>query len=334
MKQIIQSYKTGKMQLAELPLPLTDPGTVLIKTISSFVSPGTERMLVDLAKNSIFGKARARPNLIKKVIASAKKEGVASTIQKVRSKLDTPIPLSYSCVGRIEELGTAVDSFQVGDIVACGGAGYANHSEYNVVPQNLCVAIPSHVANTRRKISSEEASAATVGAIALQGVRQAMLTLSERVCVIGLGLIGLLTSQIVKASGCRVIGADLDASKIKLGMKLGADEAVHVDNLETAIDAFTQGSGADAVIITASAKDSRLIALAGEISRIKGRVVVVGFVGMDIPRYTYYSKELDLKLSMSYGPGRYDVEYEQKVMTIHCPMFDGRSSGTCTPFWS
>lgn len=312
MRQIIQSYKTGNLKIEDVPVPSVRAGMVLVQTKASFVSAGTERMLVNLAQKSILGKAHARPDLVKKVIATAKKEGIANTVQKVRSKLDTPIPLGYSCVGSVEELGEGVDAFQIGDLIACGGAGYANHAEYNVVPQNLCVGIPRDINGCQQQLSIEEPAAATVGAIALQGVRQAMLTLGERVCVIGLGLIGLMTLQIVKASGCRVIGADLDLSRIELAIKLGADDAVHVDELEGAAEAFTQGIGADAVIVAASAKDSKLIALAGEISRMKGRVVVVGFVGMDIPRDIYYRKELDLRLSMSYGPGRYDVAYEEK----------------------
>jgi predicted dehydrogenase/threonine dehydrogenase-like Zn-dependent dehydrogenase len=312
MKQIIQSYKTGEMKLAEVPVPIVCPGAVVIKTMSSFVSAGTERMLVDLAKKSIIGKAHARPDLVKKVIAAAKKEGIANTLQKVRRKLDTPIPLGYSCVGFVEELGAEVDNFQIGDLVACGGAGYANHAEYNVVPHNLCVRVPKNIKSGNHEISFEESAAATVGAIALQGVRQANLTIGERVCVIGLGLIGLLTIQIAKACGCPVIGADLEQTRIDLAKHLGVDDAVQVDDLETTVEGFTQGIGADAVIVAATAKDSKLIALAGEISRLKGRVVVVGFVGMDIPRDIYYRKELDLRLSMSYGPGRYDVEYEEK----------------------
>ncbi|MBU4259821.1 MAG: bi-domain-containing oxidoreductase [Proteobacteria bacterium] len=310
MKQIIQSYKTGEMKLEEVPRPQVAPGMLLLETKASIVSAGTEKMLVDLAKKSLLGKAKARPDLVKKVIATAMKEGITNTLQKVRSKLDTPIPLGYSCAGIVRAVGSGVDEFQVGDFVACGGAGYANHAEYNVVPKNLCVKIPFQ--HTQEPLSFEEAAFATVGAIALQGVRQATLSLGERVCVIGLGLLGQLTFQLCKANGCQVIGADIDPDKINLAKKLGVDAAVHSNELDDKSAQFTNGVGADAVIITAAAHDSRLITLAGEISRNKGRVVVVGLVGMDIPRDIYYKKELDLRLSMSYGPGRYDVEYEER----------------------
>jgi len=312
MKQIIQSYKTGEMKLDEVPIPQVRQGTVLVETRASVVSAGTEKMLVDLAKKSLLGKAKSRPDLVKKVIETTKKEGILNTFRKVRSKLDTPIPLGYSCSGIVKAVGPGVDGFRVGDEVACGGAGYANHAEYNVVPKTLCVHIPAKDEESFEKISFEEAAFATVGAIALQGVRQAGLTLGENVCVIGLGLLGQLTVQLCKANGCEVLGADIDSSKIELARKLGADLCVDSQNLEKEALKFSRGLGVDAVIITAAAKGSELVRVAGEVSRIKGRVVVVGLVGMDIPRDTYYKKELDIRLSMSYGPGRYDAEYEER----------------------
>lgn len=309
MKQIIQSYKSGEMKLEEVPRPSVPAGMVLIENKISLVSAGTEKMLVDLAKKSLLGKAKARPDLVKKVIETAKKEGIGNTLKKVRSKLDNPIPLGYSCAGVVLEVGQGVDEFQVGDRVACGGAGFANHSEFNVVPRNLCVRIPRRNGDW---VSYEEASATTVGAIALQGVRQAQLTLGENVCVIGLGLLGQLTVQMCKAHGCRVIGADIDDTKIELAKKMGADQAVHSNDLIGAVEEFTSGYGADAVIITAAAQGNGLVELAGEISRQKGRVVAVGMIGMNLPRESYYKKELDFRLSMSCGPGRYDAEYEER----------------------
>ncbi|HRR40708.1 MAG TPA: bi-domain-containing oxidoreductase [Syntrophales bacterium] len=309
MKQIIQSYKTGEMILEEVPVPQAAPGMVLVETMATLISAGTERMLVDLARKSLVGKARSRPDLVKKVIDKARKEGLANTIQKVRSRLDTPIPLGYACAGVVREVGDGVDEFQPGDRVACGGAGYANHAEFNVVPRNLCVRLPER---NGEPLPAEEAAFATVGAIALQGVRQAGLTLGERVAVIGLGLLGQLTVQLCKANGCSVLGSDIEPARMALALRLGADRTSAPDDLEEEVPAFTQGSGADAVIITAAASDSRLIELAGEISRAKGRVVVVGLVGLNVPRDVYYRKELDLRLSMSYGPGRYDPEYEER----------------------
>ncbi len=309
MKQIIQSYKTGEMTLEETPVPQAAVGAVLVETAASLVSAGTEKMLVDLARKSLVGTARSRPDLVKKVIDKAKREGIANTIQKVRSKLDNPIPLGYSCAGIVREVGEGVDEFQPGDWVACGGAGYANHADFNVVPRNLCVRLPERNGGP---LPAEEAAFATVGAIALQGVRQAGLTLGERVAVIGLGLLGQLTAQLCKANGCAVIGSDIDPAKLELARRLGADRAVGPGDLVAAALELTGGAGADAVIITAASSDSRLIEVAGEISRIKGRVVVVGLVGMNVPRDVYYKKELDLRLSMSYGPGRYDPEYEER----------------------
>ena len=314
MKQVIQSYKTGEMKLDEVPQPTAVPGMLLVETRASLISAGTEKMLVDLARKSLIGKAKSRPDLVKKVIATARKEGIVNTFRKVQSKLDTPIPLGYSCAGMVRAVGGGVDELQEGDRVACGGAGYGNHADYNVVPKHLCVKIPSRVSPSGENgpLDFEEAAFATVGAIALQGVRQAALTLGETVCVIGLGLLGQLTAQLCKANGCRVIGADIDPARIALALQLGADRAGHSRELEGAVLQFTQGVGADAVIITASAKGSELIALAGEISRPKGRVVAVGMVGLEVPRDSYYKKELDLRLSMSYGPGRYDPEYEER----------------------
>jgi predicted dehydrogenase len=309
MKQIIQSYKTGEMKLEEVPRPSVTSGMILVENKVSLVSAGTEKMLVDLAKKSLLGKAKARPDLVKKVIQTAKKEGLGNTLKKVRSKLDNPIPLGYSCAGVVLEVGRGVDDLQVGDRVACGGAGYANHSEFNVVPKNLCVRIPRRNGDW---VSYDEASAATVSAIALQGVRQAQLSLGETVCIIGLGLLGQLALQMCKAHGCRVIGADIDEAKIELAHKMGADQAVHSSDLVGAAEEFTAGYGVDAVIITAAAHGNGLVEQAGEISRQKGRVVAVGFTGMDLPRETYYKKELDFRLSMSYGPGRYDAEYEER----------------------
>ena len=313
MKQIIQSYRTGQMAVEEVPRPQVQPGMILVETRASLISAGTEKMIVELARKSLLGKARSRPDLVHKVVKSIQKEGIGQALQKVRSKIDTPIPLGYSCSGVVCETGSGVDALQPGDVVACGGAGYANHSEFNIVPQNLCVKIPNRLDTAGGgALLFEEAAFATVGAIALQGLRQAALTLGERVCVIGLGLIGQLTVQICKASGCRVIGSDIDPPKIEMAVKFGAELAVQSNDLERQIWQFTDGAGADAVIITAAAKDSRLIALAGEISRLKGRVVAVGLVGLDVPRDVYYRKELDLRLSMSCGPGRYDPEYEER----------------------
>jgi threonine dehydrogenase-like Zn-dependent dehydrogenase len=305
MKQLIQSFKTGELGLFEVPAPICQENGALVQTTVSLVSAGTEKMLVDFAKKSMLAKAKDRPDLVKQVVDKMKKEGVRNTLEKVFTKLDTPIPLGYSSAGKIIEVGSNIDGFNIGDRVACGGAGYANHSEINYVPKNLMVKIPDGVDDI-------DASFVTVGAIALQGVRQTEPKLGEKVAVMGLGLLGQLTVQLLKANGCKVIGSDIDPDKMALALKLGADEVCHAGDLIKKANEFSNGYGVDAVIIAASTSSNQPVIDAAEISRMRGRVVFLGMVGMDIPRNSYYKKELDLRLSMAYGPGRYDPEYEEK----------------------
>lgn len=269
----------------------------------SFVSAGTEKMLVDFAKKNMIGKAMAMPDQVKKVLRKMKTEGVMATIEKVQTKLDQPIPLGYSCAGIVEDVGNGVAGIVRGDRVACGGAGFANHAELNYVPKNLVVRIPDTV-------SFEDASCATVGSIALQGIRQCDVRLGETVCVMGLGLLGMLAVQLLKASGIRVIGFDPNERRCKHAHDLGAEIAVN-DGLSGAAMDFSNGRGVDAVLITAATKSDEPVTVAGDICRHRGKVVVTGMVGMNIPRDMYYKKELDFKLSLSYGPGRYDSEYEE-----------------------
>ena len=303
MKQILQSYRTGELWLAEVPAPACGRGGVLVRTRSGVVSAGTEGTLLALAKKSLIGKARARPDLVRQVIKKVRVEGVKPTMKKVFAKLDEPIALGYSAAGDVVEAGREAIGLKPGDRVAMAGAGYASHAEFNFVPANLCARIPEGVSYT-------DAAFATVGAIALQGVRQAQPLIGERVAVIGLGLLGLLTVQILKANGCAVLGVDLDEERVALAEQLGADVAVSTEP-ERACAAFTDGCGADAVIITAATPSNGPIESAAEMSRHKGRVVAVGLVGMNVPRDAFYRKELDLRLSMSYGPGRYDPAYEE-----------------------
>lgn len=302
MRQVQQNYRTGVLEVADVPVPMPGDGDVLVRTTVSLISAGTERQLMQLAKSSLAAKAAARPDLVRRVIRAARREGVAETARKVFARLDTPIPLGYSLVGEVVAVGRRVTGLAPGDRVACAGAGLANHAEYNVVPKNLVVPVPAGV-------TDEAASFVTVGAIALQGVRLAAPTLGEWVVVIGLGLIGLLTVQILKAAGCKVIGLDPDPARVALALRLGADRALS-DGLDRVVAAATGGLGADAVIVAASTKSSDPVNLAAEVSRLKGRVVVVGMVGLAIEREAFYRRELDLKLSMSYGPGRGDPTYE------------------------
>lgn len=306
MLQILQSIKSGELNLVTVPPPVVAPGGIIVRNAASLISAGTEKMLIELAQKNIIGKAQARPDLVKQIINKAKKEGLVNTFHNVMSKMEKPMPLGYSAAGIIESVGENVYGFKAGDRVAIAGAGYANHAEINYVPKNLAALIPDNV-------SFEEASYTTVASIALQGVRLGKPELGSNVLVIGLGLIGLITVQLLKANGCRVIGAEFDKSKIELALKLGLDEAIHLpsENALEKTDAFTKGYGPDYTFITAATKSNDPIEMAGELTRKKGQVIVVGAVGMNIPRDVYYKKELEIKVSMSYGPGRYDYSYEE-----------------------
>ncbi len=302
MKQVEQNYRSGVLRLIEAPVPRSGRGRNLVATRVSLISAGTEKQIIDLARSSLAGKAMARPDLVRKTLQKVRNEGLLPTVQKVFAKLDTPIPLGYSLAGTVVEAGAEAGGYAVGDRIACAGAAVANHAEYNAVPKNLSVRIPAGVCD-------EAASFVTLGAIALQGVRVANPTLGERVVVMGLGLIGQLTVQLLKANGCRVLGFDPNPGRAKLALEMGADVAVS-DALDEAVRGFTEGYGADAVIVTASSKSSTPPNQAAEISRMKGRVVMVGLTGMEIDREPFYKRELDLRLSMSYGPGRHDPAYE------------------------
>ena len=308
MKQILESFKTGEMWLADVPAPLCKAKGAVVKTAASFVSAGTERMLAEFAKKGLIGKALQMPDQVKKVIRKMKTEGVFATLEKVQAKLDQPIPLGYSSAGYVVEAGRDCGAIKVGDRVACGGAGFANHAEYAYVPKNLIVKIPDGV-------SFEDASCATVGSIALQGVRQCEVKLGETVAVIGLGLMGQLAVQMLRASGCRVIGFEPNAARAeRLRSEVEVDSGIKIvsDNLVGEAMSFTEGNGVDAVLITAATHSDEPVTVAAEICRKKGRVVATGLVGMNLPRDQYYKKEVDFRLSCSYGPGRYDPVYEEQ----------------------
>ena len=294
------------MSLDEAPLPQLHPGCALVKTSHSLISAGTEKTKVDAAKMSLLGKARSRPDLVKQVINRARKEGLWKTWEIVSDRLNTPVPLGYSSAGTIVDVKGDVDGLTAGTLVACAG-GTANHAEIVVVPKNLLVPVPAGV-------TSDHAAFATIGAIALQGVRQAEVRLGDRVAVIGLGLIGLLTVQILRASGARVFGIDINPGKLKLASELGADAvALGTDEgLEEAALMFTDGYGFDTTLITAASASNVPVEQSAVLTREKGRVVVLGLTKMDIPREPFYLKELDLRLSRSCGPGRYDRSYEEE----------------------
>lgn len=294
------------LRIENVPDPAVRAGGIVVRNAASLVSAGTERAIIELAEKSLVSKARSRPDLVKQVIDKVKTEGLLSTYRKVRSKLEAPIPLGYSCAGVVEQIDDGIDDFAVGERVACAGFGYASHAEMIFVPKNLAVKIPQGV-------SFENASYVTLGAIALQGIRQAKVELGETVAVFGLGLLGQLTVQMLKAAGCRVIGLDIDKSKIDLALAHGIDLGVDNSSESFARDCwhFTAGAGADKVIITAATQSSQIVSQAAEIARDRGHVTVVGAVGMDLERKPFYEKELSLNLSRSYGPGRYDRNYEE-----------------------
>ncbi len=304
MKQVLQNRKTGKVGVVEVPVPAVQRGRLLVRTVASLISAGTERVAVEEGRKGLAQKARERPDLVKTVIERARSDGLLRTFSAVRDKLATSQAIGYSASGVVIEVGSEVTEFNVGDRVACAGLGFASHAEAISVPKNLCVHLPGQV-------DFEAGAFGTLGAIALQGVRLAEPTLGEAMVVIGLGLIGQLTLQLLKANGCRVFGIDLDQNKIELARELGADAGCISDqSSRDAVLKWTHGRSADAVLITAATESNQPLELAGEISRIKGRIVVVGMTGLQVPRRTFFERELGLKISMSNGPGRYDPEYE------------------------
>ncbi len=305
MKQILQDNSSGVVSVHEVPPPTLQRGKLLVRNAVSLISAGTEKVAVDTGKQSLLQRAKERPDLVKQVIERAMTDGLASTYAAVKGKLHAQTALGYSSSGAVVGVGEGVSGFSVGDRVACAGAGYASHAEVVSVPQNLCVRLPG-------ELSFEQGAFGTLGAIALQGVRLANPTLGESIVVIGLGLLGQITVQLLKANGCRVFGIDLDESKFPLAKVLGAEVCCVPDQATDLVSNWSRGRGADAVLITAGTPSNEPVKLAGEISRIKGRVVVVGLVGMDVPRGPYFSKEINLQISMSYGPGRYDAEYEER----------------------
>ncbi len=308
MKQVAQSYRTGKLTLADVAAPGRAPsGGILVDTSVSLISAGTERAIVTLARKSLVEKARERPDLVKKVVDRAKREGVLAALEAVRAKLDSPIPLGYSLAGRVADVGAGAEGFARGDRVACAGAGFADHAEVNAVPKNLAVHVPDAV-------SDEEAAFVTVGAIALHGVRLARPTLGDVVVVIGLGLIGQIAVQLLAAHGCDVVGVDVDRAKVDRALARGAKAGAvsGVDDAAEAVRSLSRGYGADAIVITASAPTNEPLALAGELARDRARVSIVGLLPLEIPRKAFYEKELEVVVSRSYGPGRYDAEYEER----------------------
>ena len=302
MKQLIQHLGSGDTILEEIPVPSVQPGQVLIKTVFSLVSSGTEKMLVEFSKSNLISKARKNPDRVAEVFDKIKTDGLIPTLEAVFRKLDEPLPLGYCNAGIVAAVGDGITEFKIGDRVASNGG----HAEYVCVPQNLVVKIPAEV-------SDREATFTVIGAIALQSIRLAEPKLGETVVVLGLGLIGLITAQLLIANGCNTIGVDIDKERVLLAQKLKIN-AFNSSNthIQKIVNPHTNDNGADAVIITASAKNDDLINTAAKICRKKGKVILVGITDMNIDRTEFFKKELSFQVSCSYGPGRYDESYEQK----------------------
>jgi len=303
MKQLLQNIKTGKSTIEDVPVPTPSDGQALVKVQASLVSAGTERMVVEFAEKSLVGKARSRPDLVKQVIEKARRDGLVNTAQAAFNRLDQPMALGYSSAGTIIALGKNMQGFKVGQRVACAGGGFAVHAEYNVVPRNLLTPLPENV-------DFESAAFTTLGAIAMHGFRLAEPQLGETVAVIGMGLLGLLTAQIASAAGCNVLGIDIDPARLTLASSLGLQSAARAQAVDSA-QAFTNNRGFDVILICADTSSNDPVELAGTIARDRARVVATGAVGLTIPRKIYYEKEISFINSRSYGPGRYDSNYEE-----------------------
>jgi len=308
MKQIAQNYKTGELTVLDAPAPACRPGGVLVQSLFSLISTGTEMMKVSEAKLSMVGKARARPDQVRKVLDTVAQQGAVETYKKVMSRLDSYTPLGYSLCGVVTEVGRGAEEFRVGQLVAAAGNEYALHAEYNWVPVNLCAAVP-------RGVAPEHAAFATVGAIAMHGVRRAETQLGDTACVIGLGLIGQLVVRLLVASGVRVVGLDVIDERCRLAEQAGAvvcaaptDEGMAA--LQASLDEISGGRGADHVFLAAGGSSNAPVETAARLARDRARVVDIGKTRLDLPWNAYYDKELDVRFSRSYGPGRYDERYE------------------------
>lgn len=307
MKQLAQNIRKNSLTLEELPVPVCKSGGVLVKTVYSAISVGTEIMKLKNADLSYFQMAKKKPEQVKDVLNTLAQLGPVATYRKVMNKLDSMSPLGYSLVGEVIEVGKGVEHLKVGDLVACGGAGYANHAEVNFIPKNLCAKVPEGV-------DLKGASFSTIASVAMQGFRQTESQIGENVAVIGLGLLGQILIQIIQANGCRAFGFDISQSKCDLAISNGAyfAQTATKTNFEEEISSLTNGFGCDSVIVTTGTSSNDPIVLAGKIARDRAKVVDIGITKMDLPWDLYYHKELDFRFSRSYGPGRYDPTYEEK----------------------
>ncbi|PYX58377.1 MAG: oxidoreductase, partial [Acidobacteria bacterium] len=306
MRAVLEDMKSGEVMTCDVPAPELRPSGILVRTHFSAISSGTERAKVQMGEQSLLQKARSRPELVKQVLDYARTNGVRAAYQKVQSRLNSLSPMGYSSAGVVLEVGEGVDEFQPGDRVACAGGGYASHCEINFVPRNLAAKVPNSV-------PLDAASLTTIGAIAMQGLRQAKLSFGDNVVIIGAGLVGILTVQIARAAGCRVIAVDIDRDRAGRAAAMGAHLGIAVGDpqLPMAVQEFSR-YGPDAAIITAATSSTEPLELAAQLVRDRGRIVVVGDVGMGVSRTNIYHKEISIVMSRSYGPGRYDPQYEEQ----------------------
>lgn len=304
MLQVAQNYRTGNIDVYDVPPPALRPGGVLVRARASLISSGTERGKVALAKKSLLGKAKDRPDAVRLVLDSLRRDGFLATYRRILTRLDRLTPIGYSAAGEVIGVGAGVTGLRVGDRVAVGGGGYANHAEVLWVPQNLAAPLPKGVAYDRGCF-------ATLAAIPLHALRLANVGLGDTVCVIGLGLVGQLAVRLAQAAGCRVVACDLEPPRVEMARTAGAVASLP-DDLEGLVAQATQGRGADAVLVTATSRTSGPVRLAGTVARERATVVAVGALSLDLPRELFYRKELSLVVSRSYGPGRYDPAYEEK----------------------
>jgi predicted dehydrogenase/threonine dehydrogenase-like Zn-dependent dehydrogenase len=313
MKQVLQHARTGEITVEEVPAPQLLPGCVLVRVAASVVSAGTERASAEFARKSLLQKAQSRPDLVREVLNKVQRDGILSTIQAVRSRLDQPQVPGYSSAGTVIAVGDGITDLGPGDRVACAGAGFAVHAEIACVPRLLAARIPARDQIAGGEVPFDEAAFATLGAVALHGIRTGEAKLGDLVAVIGLGLLGQLTIQLLKAAGCTVLGMDIDASRADLARRMGADAVASsaAEFRELCLEA-SHALGVDLVLIAAETSSSDPVNLAGAIARDRAIVVAVGTVGMEIERRAYFEKELEFRISRSYGPGRYDTAYEQK----------------------
>jgi predicted dehydrogenase len=311
MKQLWQSVSTGKATVIDVPAPHAGRDQILVRVMASLISSGTERSVVEFAGKNLIQKAMSRPDLVKQLKEKASREGWVTALEGARRKLDTEMILGYSNAGIVIEVGEGVSDFRVGDHVACAGGGFASHSEIVRIPRNLAAVLPAGPG--LREVPFEEMAFATVASVGLQGIRLAELQLGEIVAVIGLGLIGQITIQLARANGCVVIGMDPSAERCRLAERMGASATASSDEqMQLMAARLSSGRGVDSILITAATESNGPVTVAAEIARDRAKVVAIGAVGLSLPRKPYYMKELDFRVSRSYGPGRYDPEYEEK----------------------